>query len=215
MAGLLGKPPRPRAPDLPKDANGKRHPDGVKTFGERRADDLDPEEKAHGELLKRLEEDITLRGRPALRWVRRYLATTSLKNMDGSPVKNKAGEELKLTLEEIIIHAGVTGAITPGPDQHKYWRDMATLLVGPAIVQPATLEAARPGDGPGSSGGAPADDGRIPTPDEIRADAQELVRLNQIALDVIKDAHGERELTAIDVKAELVRELEGKKDEVV
>lgn len=212
MAGLFGRrrrPPGSPGQSAPVGPDGKKHADGTTTFGERRADDLTPEEKAAAELRGMMEGDVTLRGRPFLRQMRQYFATSPLLQADGTPVVGRDGNRVPLTLFEHVSQTLARSAILPGCTeiQAKMLLAVTTMLIGPAMVKPEVIEQPRGGDGPGSGAGDVS-----PPSSEEEKEAQ-VRRWHGVITDGIKqEMRTDRDLTAINVTTELTNEFQGKKE---
>lgn len=215
--GDASEPAPPREPAPKRSSRGDRkngsrtYSDGATTYGEKREAEQTPAEKAIEDIKRALEASAVLRNRPGLRAVLWIMGTQKPKNLDGTPMKNKAGEELSMTIAEMMVHIGalgMMGASTMNPEQQRWWRDMMTLWVGPALMKPEVLELGAPGAPPS---GDPAPAGGVELSDAQAA--EDFLRWNELSAAALKskEVHDQRELTAIDVKEELVLEnLKGK-----
>lgn len=172
-------------------------------FGERDGRQLTDEEKKRARVEREVASDPALTYRPSLRAFRMYMATEVMKNMDGSPVRDKLGNPIamQLTLDQVLWQAGVAAACDRGnPKQYEFWLAMMTFMHGrqptgdPMVpMQPAAAPV-------GQDAGATA----VAAP---MSEAETANRLNKM-LDTLRRVEEgrralERDATAIDVKAEL------------
>jgi hypothetical protein len=136
--------------------------------------------------LREIEDEIAsdpgLIGRPQVRWARMLMATSSLRNLDGSVVTASGGpskgQPLSMTIRETIIHAGVLAAINPAnPHQYEFWHDLVLLMCD----KPRDgLEMSGPGGGPIRS--------EVTGAESLSAEemAQRMVRATKIAQAVLE-----------------------------
>jgi hypothetical protein len=172
-----------------------------RTFGERRADQVNADRAAAAEVVAEIAADPTLVGRPALRRYRQVLRTMKLQQLDGSPLTLPDGTVVHLTLEQALIQCGVTAACSPGPRQYEFWRDCMTYLFGrpPQDAPSSSPPPAPPGSSPGETAPAAPD---LPPEEQAREFMRMMGVMKQIA---DQGVDGDRQ--AIDVKGELVAQL--------